>query len=87
MTVEAQLPRPRRTFELDVHVDGDTWDDVLRELRHLVRHIEDHGPECKSVGGGYSTGHIVSIRHDPEMTGDRFRENLEKYLEAAQDDD
>lgn len=73
--------RPHRTFELDVHVDGDLWDDVIRELHHLARHIEQHGPECSSVGGGYSTGHIVRIRHDPEMTGDRYRDLLEKYLE------
>lgn len=72
--------RPRRTFELDLHVDGDSWKDVLRELLYLAHHIEEHGPECTSVGGGYSTGHRVKVRHDPEMTGDLFREHLAVYL-------
>ena len=76
--------RPRRRFEIDIHVDGDQWDDIMRELQRLVIHVEDHGAQCRSVGGGYTTGHIVSVRYDPEMTCHRYHEKLDEYLEAIE---
>ena len=88
MTKETRMAgRPRRTFELDVHVDGDTWSDVIRELTRMALHIEEHGPECRSVGGGYSTGHIVTVRHDSAMTGDTYRDQLDVYLSEPDQDD
>jgi len=71
---------PRRAFELTIKIGGDTWRDVLRDLLDTARHVEQHGPQCNSVSGGYSTNHIVDVRVDPDMTHDRYVDQLEAYL-------
>lgn len=76
------VERPRRRFELSIEIGGDTWGDVVVDLLDLARHIERHGPECKSVMGGPSCGHIVTIVERAEMTPERYREQLDAYLES-----
>ena len=71
---------PRRRWEVRITVGGDTWDDVKWQLRDLLPHIEDHGPECKSVSGSPSSNHVVYVLHDPEMTHERYHEELDRYL-------
>lgn len=79
----SKMPRPtppRRAFELDIKMTGDTWKDVIRELRDLVIHIEQHGTACTSVSGGYSTSHTVQVRVDESITHESFAAELEEYL-------
>lgn len=77
---------PQRCYKLTVTVEGDSWEDVLREFRGLCRHVEAHGPECTQVSGGYSTSSTVSIEHDPNMTGDQYREIIDAYLASEEED-
>lgn len=72
--------RPHRAYELDIHIGGDTWSDVLADLRYLANHIEDHGEKCGSVMGGPSSNHIVTIIVRPEMTHERYISELDAYL-------
>lgn len=72
--------RPRRRYELSVDVGGDTWQLVVDELRFLLPHIEDHGPECTSVAGSPSSNHVVVVHHNPDMTNEKYFEDLHKYL-------
>lgn len=74
------MERPHRAFELDIHIGANDWDCVLAELRYLADHIEQHGPECKSVSGSSSSGHTVTVVHRPEMTGPRYFADLDAYL-------
>lgn len=74
--------QPRRAFELTITIGADTWRSVEDELAFLAIHIPDHGPKCDSVMGGPCRNHIVSIHHDPEMTHDRYHEELQAYLDA-----
>lgn len=73
---------PKRRFEIEVHVSGDTWDDVKRGVEFLLPHIIDHGPNCNSVGGGCSSGYWVNVVEDPEMTPQLYVSALEAYLAA-----
>ena len=73
--------RPRRAFTLSIEISGDTWEAVLSDLDYLAGHIKEHGPTCKSVMGGCDSGHIVTITHLPDMTHDRYMDELSKYLE------
>ena len=77
------MDRPRRRYTLTIEIGADTWDDVIHDLRHTARHVEDHGPACQSVMGGPSGGHIVTVLHNPEMTHDRYMAELETYLTAS----
>ena len=72
---------PNRTYKVTVIAQGDTWKDAIRELQHCAQHLEEHGPECKQVSGGYSTSSTIEVLHDPEMTGDKYREIIEALKE------
>lgn len=81
----ADKPKPpRRAAEIDVRVGANNWDDAVRELKWTVEHVEDHGPSCQSVSGGPSGNHIVTVYQDPTMTHERYFEELDKYLAAAE---
>jgi hypothetical protein len=43
-------------------------------------HIEEHGQSCNSVSGGVSSYHSVDIQHRPEMTSERFHEELKAHI-------
>lgn len=72
---------PKRRFEVEIHVSGDIWADVIDTLRDLLPHIEEHGPSCDSVSGGPSRGHWVRVTERPEMTHERYHEQLDAYLD------
>lgn len=74
------MKSPSRAFELNIKIGGDTWEDVLRNLRELASHVEDHGSNCNSVSGGYSSHHIVDVRIRPDLTHDQYSVELEEYL-------
>lgn len=76
---EAESKKPHRSYEVSITISGDTWQDIIYQLRDLLPHIEDHGPACNSASGSPSSGHIVYVRHDPTMTHERYFEILEAY--------
>lgn len=71
---------PSRRFELMIRISGDEWIDVIRDLEELALHIEQHGPECSSVSGGYSSGHTVTVVERPEQTREKYHAELDAYL-------
>ncbi len=73
--------RPHRAFELDIHIGGDTWEDVMRNFHELADHIPEHGPACSSVSGSPSCGHTVSVTQRPEMTHEKYIEALRVYID------
>lgn len=75
--------KPHRAFELEITIGGDTWADVLRDVRDLASHIPEHGPACNSVSGGPGGNHIVTVRVDETMTHDRYFKELDAYLEET----
>ena len=76
------MKRPQRRYKVTVTVQGDTWEDAVRELAETTRHVEQHGPECQQVSGGYSSSSIVAVEHDPDMTGDKYRELVTREIDA-----
>jgi hypothetical protein len=72
--------RPRRRFTVEIEVSGDSWEHVQRGLQDLLPHIEDHGPQCSSVSGGYSSGHWIRVTENPEMTPQKYRAEVESYV-------
>ncbi len=78
--------RPHRAFEITIRVGADTWEDAIAELLRMAYHIEEHGPNCNSVSGGYSTNHTVTILQNPQMTHDRYFEQLGAYLAAKKEE-
>ena len=79
---KTQGERPQRCYTLDISIGADDWQGVVDDLRHLTSHIEDCGPKCSSVMGGSSSGYTVTVTHRPDMTHDKYFEELNKYLDA-----
>ena len=74
------MNKPRRQFEIDIHISGDTWDDVVNEIHDTLDHVDVHGPECSSVSGGVHSGHTVTVITTPGKTSEQYHEELQQYL-------
>lgn len=77
------IEHPRRAFDLTISIGGNTWADVVELLRDFAAHVEEHGPECSLVLGGYVSGGYVDIRRDPAMTHDAYCAAIEQWCEAV----
>ncbi len=77
------MERPRRQFEVDIHISGDTWDDINGEMEHLADRM-NAGPQCGSVSGGCDSGHSLTVVHTPGKTSEQYHEELVEYLEWKQ---
>lgn len=78
---ERPMKAPKRCYEITITVGGDTWDDAIHEVLRLAYHAKDRGPECRCFCGGGHVGGSVEVRHDPNMTHERYIAELEEYLE------
>lgn len=76
------MSAPKRAFELEMKVGGDTLEDLMSTFLDFVDHIEATGKSC--VHGGPSSGGFFEIKHDPTMTHDRYIELLEKHLDERE---
>ena len=74
--------RPHRAFEIDIHIGADTWEDAAREVERVMQHIIECGERGCMASGGCSMGASVTIVHRPEMTHDRYFEQLDAHLAA-----
>ncbi len=73
-----------RRVNVNIDIGADSIEEAKRFLRSLLFDME-RIPEDEpwhSTSGGYSSGGIVKITVDKEMTGDRYRELLEEWRQA-----
>lgn len=73
---------PKRKYTLRMSIGGDEWEDVFRALREAMEHVSEAGPNCRTVSGGVSAGYFVEVEHHPEMTREKYHEELDSYLEG-----
>lgn len=78
---------PRRRFEVTLKLSGDDWKSIIHEMDFLSRELEEHGPVCNSVSGGYSSGHIVEVKERPEQTHDLYHEQVQAWLKEKREQD
>lgn len=70
---------PRRKYRITVEVEGHTFEDAARELLRMADHVQEHGEACSSVGGGGSSGHMVTVDVHPTMTPQQWEADLETW--------
>lgn len=81
-SVAEVLSGVHRRFELRMVLSGDTWEDIQRLAEEYGQAIQDRGPDCVNITtGGYSVGGYVFAVEDPEMTHDRWAEDLKSWLD------
>jgi hypothetical protein len=73
----------QHAFEVRISIGGNDWGYVIRTLRELASHVEDHGPECSLCSGGWHGSHSIHIK-SRDVTTDQFRNELEAWRQADQ---
>lgn len=76
LAARENIKPPKRCYQLKINVGGDTWEDVIWQLKDLVDHVIDHGPECQMVSGGCNAGWNIEVEHRPDMTNAKYFEAL-----------
>lgn len=72
--------RPKRRWTVDIHASADEWPQAISTLRELADHLEEHGPTCDLVQGGYSGSGYIRVAEDPSMTHEKYGQALDAYL-------
>lgn len=62
-TIRPAPPMP--AFTVTLSVGACEWDRLMDRMEEEVRHIREHGPDCKACWGGAGThGHVTIQRRD-----------------------
>ena len=72
----------KRCYHVTITAGGDTWEAALAQLSELFHVAEKHGPDAHSIVGGYDRGGSIMVEHDPDMTGEKYRAELERVADA-----
>ena len=73
---------PRRAYQLTLHLEADDMRELESALFRLSTQVAVGEISNNCVSGGYRSGFIWDLKHDPKMTGDRYREELAAYVAA-----
>lgn len=76
------IERPHRKYQLEINVEGDTWEDAKRLFKSCREHVDANGEKSSLVHGGYSEGGFVRVIHQPDMTPERYNRELDAYCES-----
>lgn len=72
---------PRRKYILKIEIGGDTWNDCVHDVAEILRELDQRKDGYDSVMGGYSCGHIVTTEINPDMTPEKYQQELEAWME------
>ena len=78
----ADTKPPRRAYRLTLELEADDERALESALFNLSNQVAAGEISNHCVSGGYSSGFTWKLEHDPEMTGDRYREELGAYVSA-----
>lgn len=80
---EIQLPEQRR-WKFVGKIEADTWEDLWRQFHQIEFELSTR-PEGEipfHVSGGYNSSWAFIVTEKPDMTHDRYFEELDAYLES-----
>ena len=73
---------PKHPFEVNIRIGGDTWEYILRTVRELSYHLEEHGPDCRLCSGGAGGCHSVDIQRR-DISPEDYRKELQESHELS----
>lgn len=76
------MDKPRRAFRLTLALEADTRSDLASALNSLAYEV-DSDQLTVGCSGSPSSGAIYELLRDPDMTHEKYFEELRAYLEAA----
>lgn len=79
-TSPERLQPPHRRLVLTLELNADSWEDAIQALESLVLDLELGHCRMGSVSGGYSSGYLLRVQEDPEITHERYMEAVHAYV-------
>lgn len=73
------MTTPKRAFEFEMRVVADTKADMAELINHLIEQMDAGSQSC--VTGGPTSGGFFKVTENPEMTHERYIEELDKFNE------
>ena len=71
---------PRRRLELSLTIGADTLEDLHDALQQFATDLLiDNREEHIRASGGWRSGYSSTLTVDPEMTGDRYRREVQEW--------
>lgn len=76
---------PHRRLVMRAKIEADSWDDLYAHLCSLTTEMacNSNRLSTRSISGGYSSGHIITVEEDVEMTHDKWAAELDAHLDAT----
>lgn len=71
-------PAPKHPFEVTIQIGASDWPEVLRVVTELAIHLEQHGPECNQISGGFGGCHSVHVERR-EISAADYRNELSAW--------
>lgn len=75
-------PAPQRAYHLTIDVGADTFADLIDLLHHIEYTL--HAGSTNVTSGGYASGGMWHLAHDPAMTHDRYAAECTAWLAARE---
>lgn len=83
---ESVAPKPpERRFVFKLNLGADDRRAIIGALRHIEFLISSE-QMTTGCSGGYDCGYDYELRENPEMTHDRFFNELQAYLDAKREE-
>lgn len=76
------MDNPRRKYVLSIEIGGDTWKDCVHDVAEILRELDQRENGYESVMGSPSSGHVVTTTINPDMTPEKYQQELEKWLDS-----
>lgn len=73
---------PTRAWTLKLEIGADSEKDLLFALKQIRTDFLLHGvPVGNGASGGCDSGWSYAVKHDPEMTPEKYQEQLAAYVD------
>lgn len=79
-----------RAIEVRLSISGQTWEEILADLRHTLFLAQSEGPYSEFITKPYSSvsgTSIFLVQHDPTMTQERHENAPEQWMKENENGD
>jgi hypothetical protein len=82
--------KPKRKYELEIRMGADSYEDMLNDLIDWAQTMKIESPgidySTDGVSAGYHSSHSYKIAVTPDMTHERYFEELDAWLDEQKAD-
>lgn len=79
------MEAPKRAFRLTLRLDADSRVDLASTLENLALLVA-RDELTTGASGGYDSGYVYELLHDPDQTHEQYFKQLREYLDSKYKD-